>query len=59
MFLRALKTRHATPVASPETGLEAKEAADETLDYYTRETPQGPLREVTPLEQLYGYWSRE
>lgn len=51
MFLRALSIRKAKPV-NPEP-------LDETLAYYTRETPQGPLREVTALEQHYGYWSRE
>ena len=51
MFLRALNIRKAKPV-SPAS-------QDETLAYYTREAPQGPLREMTALEQHYGYWSRE
>ncbi|HRK43336.1 MAG TPA: hypothetical protein PLH11_09860 [Gemmobacter sp.] len=51
MFLRALSIRKAKPVSPP--------SLDETLAYYTREVPQGPLREVTALEQHYGYWSRE
>ena len=55
MFLRVLKTRPATPVAPDPT----RALADETLDYYSRTAPEGPLREITALEQHYGYWSRE
>lgn len=55
MFLRVLKTRPATPVAPVPTHA----PADETLDYYSRTAPEGPLREITALEQHYGYWSRE
>lgn len=51
MFLHALSIRKAKPV-SPAI-------LDETLAYYTREAPQGPLREMTALDQHFGYWSRE
>ena len=51
MFLRALSIRKAKPVTPAPL--------DETLAYYTREPQQGPLREMTALEQHYSYWSRE
>ena len=60
MFLHAVKPRKpAAAVSAPLAAIRPDAAPDETLAYYTRAAATGPLREVTALDQIYGYWIRD
>ncbi len=50
MFLRVVTSR--TPAPAPVQPLDS-------LAYYNRELTTGPLREISALEQIYGYWTRD
>ncbi|WP_162528190.1 hypothetical protein [Gemmobacter caeruleus] len=50
MFLRAVKTRKADPV---------EPAKDATPAYYTPEIETKKLRELSVIEQMYGYWTND
>jgi hypothetical protein len=57
MFMRPSRTpRPATsgPDVTPVTI-----QTEDTLDYYMRTPAKGPLREISALEQMYGYWSAD
>ena len=52
MFMRFKKPARAAapvPVALPA----------DALAYYAREASSGPLRELSALDQMYGYWQAE
>ncbi|MFC6499177.1 hypothetical protein ACFP8Z_16670 [Gemmobacter lanyuensis] len=52
MFMRFKKPARAAapvPVALPA----------DALAYYAREASSGPLRELSALDQMYGYWQAD
>ncbi|MFZ0099790.1 MAG: hypothetical protein WAK98_14985 [Gemmobacter sp.] len=57
MFMRPSRTPR--PAPSGQDVIPVASKTEDTLAYYMPTPAKGPLREISALEQMYGYWSAE
>lgn len=57
MFMRPLKLLR--PARSGEGATPVAVQPEDALAYFTPAPVKGPLRELTALDQMYGYWTAE
>jgi hypothetical protein len=57
MFIRPSRTPRPTPSGQDVTPIHVKK--EDALAYFTPVPTEGPLREISALEQMFGYWSAE
>jgi hypothetical protein len=57
MFMRPSKSLRPAPSGQDVTPVAVQ--AEDALAYFTPAASKGSSRELTALEQMYGYWSAE
>ncbi len=57
MFMRPLRLLR--PARSDEGVTPVTAQPEDALAYFTPAPVKGPLRELTALDQMYGYWTEE